>query len=365
MPMRTVGVEEELLLVDARTCQTSPVATSLLSADDPLLDGEFLEEMVEVQTRPHTDAEGLLQELCELRRHVAARAATVDAAPAGLATSARAVGGHVRDVERYRRIWDTYGALARGHLTCGSHIHVGVADEHEGVGVLDGLRDWLPTLMALTAGSPFHDGQDTGYASYRWQLTARWPVSGPPPWCGSNTVYHQYVDAVVDEGLIFDEGMLYLDARLSAHVPTVEVRIADISPDVRDTLGLALLVRALVETEAGRWRAGRGPGHSHPPVGTSDLRRQTWLASWRGLSGALVDPRTGRPVPAAEAVGALLRHVRPALLESGDRPAVEAWVAELLGAGGEAGRQRTILEQTGSIADVVADAVRRTVDLPV
>ncbi|GAA5168400.1 carboxylate-amine ligase [Ornithinimicrobium tianjinense] len=362
--MRTVGVEEELLLVEPGTGEALPVASSLLGADDPLLDGEFLEEMVEVQTRPHTSADGLLDELCALRRHAAARAATVGAAPAGLATLSLASGGHVREVERYRRIWDTYGALARGHLTCGCHVHVGVADEHEGVGVLDGVRNWLPTLMALTAGSPFHAGADTGFASYRWQLTARWPVSGPPPWSGSSTAYHQYVDALIDQGLIFDEGMLYLDARLSAHVPTVEIRIADVSPDVRDTVGLALLVRALVETEARRWRAGRGRGQAHPPVSTSELQRQTWLASWRGLSGPLVDPRSGRPVPAARAVGELLRHVRPALVESGDRPEVEAWVEGLLGVGGEAGRQRAVLESTGSLGEVVADAVRRTVELP-
>lgn len=359
--MRTVGVEEELLLVDPRTGQLVPAADRVVGGD-PRIVGEFAQEMVELRTRPHTDPQSVLDELCELRATIAERATAAGAAAAALSVSPLTAGGTVTDAERYHRIVEEYGVLPRRHLTCGCHVHVGVGDEDEGVAALAGLRAWLPALMALTAGSPFHDGEDTGFASYRWQLTSRWPVSGPPPVCGSAACYHRYVDGLVASGVILDAGMVYLDARLSSHLPTVEIRIADVTPDVEHTAAFALAVRALVETVADP-DGGSDPETGPGPV-ASPVEPATWLASWRGLTGDLVDPRTGRPAPAAEVLSAFVEHVRPALQEAGDLDRVTSWVAGVLRTGGEAQRHREIARRAGALGAVVADVVRRTADLP-
>lgn len=355
--MRTVGVEEELLLVDVRTGEPAAVAEQVLRGQDEQITGEFLAQMIEARSRPHTDPGDLLAELRGLREEIAVRAGEVGAVPAALSTSP--LPGHpvVMPEERYRRIVETYGVLARHHLSCGCHVHVGVADPDEGARVLDGLRAWLPTLLALTAGSPFTAGEDTGFASYRWQLMARWPSSGPPPQVGSADGYRRFVEALLGSGVILDRHMLYLDARLSDHLPTVEVRVADVCPDVRVTVLLAVLVRALVETEA-RILAPRGG--DHPLAGTALLRSATWQASWAGLSGGLVDPSTGGLAPAGQVVADLVDHVRPAL---GVREVgmVEREVRRLLGSGGEAARQREVHRRTGRLADVVADVARLTV----
>lgn len=359
--MRTVGVEEEFLLVDPRTGEPVALADRLLDRDERIT-AEFLAQMIELRTSPHDSTQNLLAELCALRAAVAARAARESAAPAALGTSPLPVTGVVMPVERYGRILDEYGVLAREQITCGCHVHVQVDDAEEGASVLDGLRVWLPTLLSLTAGSPFRSGQDTGFASYRWQMMTRWPVSGPPPVVGSADGYRRCVDRLLATGILLDEGMVYLDARLSSHLPTVEVRVADVCPDVRTTVLLASLVRALVETVARRGPGPGTPGADDP--GTAQLRLATWRASRWGLAGSLVSPVTGRPVPASKVVQSLVDEVRPALQDAGELRFVEEGVGTLLARGGEACRQRQVYRRTGALVDVVSDVVRRTADLP-
>ncbi|HSP61167.1 MAG TPA: glutamate--cysteine ligase [Ornithinimicrobium sp.] len=362
--MRTVGVEEEFLLVDVRTGELLPVAGELLRETDDQITGEFLEQMIETRSRPHQGAAGLVADLRDLRGEVAARAARHGAAPAALSTSPLPTHGVVRPVERYGRIVDAYGALARQHLTCACHVHVEVADDEEGAVVLDGLREWLPTLLALSAGSPFAAGEETGYASYRWQLMARWPSGGPPPVVRSAEGYRSLVDGLLETGVILDRGGLYLDARLSDHQSTVEVRVADVCPDLGVTVLLAVLVRALVETAAERGVVGADrpvPG-DRPLADTTMLRAATWQASRAGLTGDLVHPDTGRLAPAEQVLTDLVEHVRPGLAAAGDLALVEEEVRRVLRRGGEASRQREVLRRTGRLADVVADVARLTVE---
>jgi carboxylate-amine ligase len=150
--------------------------------------------------------------------------------------------------------------------------------------------------------------------------------------------------------------MVYFDARLSATWPTVEVRVADVALRVEDAVLLAGLVRGLVDTAAEEWRAGEPA----PDVRTEVLRVAGWRAARSGLSGDLVDPRTGRPAPAADVLAALVEHVRKALARHGDEPLVDAGVAELLRRGSGAVLQRAVYEETGDLAAVVRAAVAAT-----
>ncbi|WP_143665942.1 YbdK family carboxylate-amine ligase, partial [Streptomyces griseus] len=175
-------------------------------------------------------------------------------------------------------------------LTCGCHVHVSVASDEEGVAVLDRMRRWLPVLLALSANSPYWQGRDSGYSSYRSQVWGRWPSAGPVDVHGSAEAYHDRVRSLVGTGALRDEGMIYFDARLSHRYPTVEVRIADVCLDPADTVLLATLVRGLVDTAAREWRAGEPP----PDIDTSLLRVATWRAGRSGLEGRLVHPRTLR-----------------------------------------------------------------------
>lgn len=161
---------------------------------------------------------------------------------------------------------------------------------------------------------------------------------------------------MVESGVLLDEGMVYFDARLSHRYPTVEIRVADVCADLEDTMVLAGLCRALVETAARSAQRGEPP----LPVPTSLLRLATWRAGHDGLDGALVDPATSRPVPAGVLVRRLLDEIRPALEDFGDLQRVAGGVERLLSDGSGATRQRRTYERTGQLVDVVAEAVRVT-----
>ena len=150
--------------------------------------------------------------------------------------------------------------------------------------------------------------------------------------------------------------MIYTDARLSRHFPTIEIRICDVCADARDAVLLAALCRGLVETAAREYV----DGVPAPPAHTSLLRLAAWQAGKAGLGGALVDPRTLRPASARAVVDALVEHVAVALDEYGDRDVVTDGVHRLFSRGTGATRQRAVMAQTGRLADVVTDLVRAT-----
>ena len=114
---------------------------------------------------------------------------------------------------------ERYGNVSPGPGYNGMHVHVGIPDPEIGVQVLNHLRPWLPMLHAATANSPFYNGRDTGYASWRSVLWNRWPPVGPTPWLESHAQYETLVDDLIARGMLLDEGMLYWYARLSAHLP--------------------------------------------------------------------------------------------------------------------------------------------------
>lgn len=226
--------------------------------------------------------------------------------------------------------------------------------------VLDRIRNWLPVLIALSANSPFWHGEDTGYASYRSQVWNRWPTSGPLDILGTLEAYHQLVHDMVSTGVALDEGMVYFDARLSRHYPTVEIRLADVCLRPENTVLLAGIARGLVETAGREWRAGVEP----VAVPTGLLRLACWKAGRWGLRGELLDPATSRPVPALAVVNALLEHILGALEDSGDLQRVEELTDELLRTGTGAVRQLEVLHRTGDLEDVVDDAANCTAQVP-
>ena len=186
-----------------------------------------------------------------------------------------------------------FGLTVSEELTCGCHVHVGIDSDDEGVGALDRIRPWLPPLLALTANSPFWQGGDSGYASYRSQVWQRWPSAGPYAPFGSPAGYHATVQAMIDTDTLLDPGMVYFDARLSVQHPTLEVRVGDVCLDVDDAVLLAALVRGLVETAARAWRAGVPAD----PVRLELLRLAAWRAGRSGVDGVLLDPCSWRPMP--------------------------------------------------------------------
>ncbi|GAA3840378.1 glutamate--cysteine ligase [Streptomyces phyllanthi] len=343
--------------MDADTGEPRAVSGAVLAlAPDSGLEQELQLEQLEVATRPMSATGGLSQEIRRWRAEAARRAARVGAVPVALATSPLPVHPSLTSSERYRWMREEFALTAQEQLTCGCHIHVGVLSDEEGVAVLDRIRPWLAPLVALSGNSPFWQGRDTGYSSYRSRVWGRWPSAGPVEIFGSAERYRRQVRAMLDTGALLDEGMIYFDARLSRNYPTVEVRVADVCMEAEDTVLLATLIRALVETAAREWRAGDPP----EPAGIGLLRLAGWRAGRSGLDDRLVQPLTWTPAPAQTVVRSLLDHVREALDDAGDLPSAEERLASLLERGNGARRQRQIFERTGELAAVVRDCATRT-----
>jgi len=315
--LRTVGVEEELLLIDggnSRPAAVGPEVVEAAAGSDRPLEHELKQEQVEIGSRPSTSIPAILAELRELRSAAARAAQARGATIAAVATSPWKVEPQTTPDDRYARMTERFGLLARQQLTCGQHVHVAVASRNEGVAVLDRIRGWLPVLTAISANSPFWQGQDTDYASFRSVLWGRWPTAGPTDPFGDEAGYDQAVRELIASGAAMDDGMIYFDARLSARYPTIEIRVADVCTDVEDAVLIAALARALVDTAGADWVSGKRT----PAIRTALLRAASWRAARSGLSGELIDPRSGAPIPAWTLLEDLLQLLAAALERSGD-----------------------------------------------
>uniref|UniRef100_UPI002027DDC8 carboxylate-amine ligase n=1 Tax=Actinotalea sp. C106 TaxID=2908644 RepID=UPI002027DDC8 len=269
--MRTVGVEEEYLLLDAGgtpvassgaaikaiTPSPRPPDTAAPSTDGPEVEGELTQQQLESGTRPRTGLDEVLEEVRHARARAQRAAQGGGARIAALGTSPVAVEPTTSPHPRYEELVRRFALTAREQLTCGCHIHVGVESDEEGVQVIDRIGPWLPVLLALSSNSPFWHGADSGYASYRSQVWNRWPSAGPTAQFGSADAYHAAVEDLVATGTILDAGMVYFDARLSARYPTVEIRVADVCLDAEDAVLVAALARGLVDTAADDAAHGR------------------------------------------------------------------------------------------------------------
>ncbi|WP_040160487.1 carboxylate-amine ligase [Nigerium massiliense] len=363
---RSVGIEEELLLVDPASGALVPAGGRALrrhvartgDVEGSDVTKELFLPMIETGTDPcHTRAE-LLADLVRVRG-LALRAA--EEAGAALVASGTPVieraGRRMTPDERYRRMEAEYGRIARDALTCGTHVHVEVGDDFDlAVAVLDRLRPWLPVLVALAANSPFWGGGDTGHASFRSQVWRRWPTAGQAEPYGDAAGYRAATQALLDAGAGLDPGMLYLDARLAAGLPTVEIRVADVCLDLRDTLTVAVLCRGLVDAAVADLHAGRPV----PDVRSDLLHAAHWRAGRYGLGGELVHPVTGRLASARDVLGATLDRVRDHLAP-GDADWLRSSLDRVLADGTGADAQRAAAASaSGDLSAVVRVLAERT-----
>ncbi|OYD70171.1 glutamate--cysteine ligase 2 [Rhodococcus sp. OK302] len=355
----TLGVEEEFLVCDPHTGRPSLRNTEVAAAAGELgltLQLELSRCQIETSTSIGTHISDLRDQLCE------SRAVTADAA-ARTGCQLLAVGTPFYDpppdsitvTPRYQQMAEQFGALTTG-VMCGCHVHVGVEDREQAVQVINHLRPWLPTLLALTANSPISAGVDTGYASWRYILFGRWPSSGPPPYFESPHDYDAAVATMLETAVILDPHMVYWYVRISDHLPTIEIRISDVPATVEETMTFAALVHALVTTAM----KAISRGESAPIVDQAVLHAACWRAARDGLSGCGLDVNRKRLVPAHHLVRRLLAHTASTLAELGELEQVTTSLASVLDHGNGAIVQRRTLACRGKVADVIDESAQRT-----
>jgi glutamate---cysteine ligase / carboxylate-amine ligase len=362
--MITVGVEEEFLLLFPNGA-VAPVAPGVLraTAGTAGIKAEFMTFQVETTSGVCTDLTDLAGQLIQLRVRVAEAAEHVGARLVASASPPFGDGGlaMLTDTARYRELAARFPAAAARTGTCACQVHVGMADRELGVQVLGRLRPWLPVLLAITANSPFLDGRDTGWSSIRYRRQVSWPTFRPPASWPSVESYDRAVSALLQRGVAFDQGSVYLLARLSPRFPTLEVRLADTCLHVQDAVLLAAVVRGLVAALVDDVRRGRP---AVPTSGTA-LRAQLLAVALRGTPTAMVGPRLASGERSIEPLlAALLQKIRPALEANGDLDEVLTGLERLVRVGTGARQQRRLRAGRSHEAFVAALA-RAAVDAPV
>ncbi|QDV86325.1 carboxylate-amine ligase [Planctomycetes bacterium TBK1r] len=358
----SIGVEEEYQLVD-------PTSGRLLPNCKRVIEQIGKQTTAEIQHELHLTQIEMASKVCktldEVRRSVSIVRGDLIVAAGNTGSALVAAGTNPLPVpasdsftpkRRYQVMSQRFQQIARDMLIFGCHVHVSMEDRSMGVQVMNQCRRWLPILQALSANSPYWDGEDTGYASYRRELWAQWPMAGPPPHLDDLADHEACVDELVRAGAIKDESFIYWDIRLPTKVPTIEFRGADVMLAVEETVGYAGLIRAIVMQAMQDIHSNR----INRPIRPSLLSYAMWHAARYGISKDLVDPLTCEKLAAKEAVFRLLDEVRPSLERAGDEQCVNGYVQRLFDVGIGADRQRAAVGPDGDVAQAVHYAISET-----
>jgi carboxylate-amine ligase len=361
-PNYTIGIEEELMILDASSFElVNAVETLLEGAPPERVKPELMESVLEIATSPHPDTAAAGRELRALRAHVAASAAQHGLTIGSAGTHPFAMWEEQRIVarERYRGLVSDLGFVARQELLFGQHVHVGLDDREKAIHVANGMRVHLPVLLALSANSPFWRGDETGLASARTPIFRAFPRVGIPPTYADWADYEASIAFMVESGVIEDYTYLWYDVRPHPKLGTVEIRVMDGQTRVEHTLGLAALIQAMVKELAEHFEAG-GELARYPHQMVDENK---WLAARHGLDGELVDLPSRERVAARELAQRLLDRLRPHAEELGSAAEL-AGVEDLLERGNGAARQRVVHAANHDLHEVVAEIAAATVAAP-
>ena len=358
----TIGVEEEFQIIDPQTYSLDAGVEHILPRARETLGDAVQYELILSQVEAATP---ICHTLADVRTALTHQRRVLIEAAERAGKKIAAAGTHpfspwyeqqITPKERYQFLVRDFQRIIQEQVIFGCHVHVGLSDGEIALEVMNRARLWLSPLLALSANSPFLDGEDTRYASFRTGLWWTSPLSGPPPFFSSRADHDTFIQALVSSKGVEDATRIYWDIRLPERYETVEFRVMDVCMRVDEAVMLAGLIRALVRTCSDAARRNT----LVPDVRAELLRIASWRAARYGLEEELVDVLTGRTVPAHDLIEHFLAFLRPALEIEGDWELVSRLVAHTLKNGNGAMRQRGLFQQTGSIQDVVQYIVDET-----
>jgi carboxylate-amine ligase len=359
----SLGIEVELSLVDRRTGRLVDAASSILDAMGadhpervhPKAKHELFECTVEIIT-------GVCETVAEAKADLAATLdeVRVHAEERGLAPIS--VGTHpfgrwreqtFSRSERYAELVDEMQWTARRLLIFGIHFHVGVRSPEKAIAFVNILKQYIPHFLVLSASSPFWETEDSGLASTRTKVFETLPTAGIPPVLADWAEFEGLMATFIEARCIRSIREIWWDLRPHPDFGTVEFRICDGIPTLREIAALAALAQCLVQWLDERYDAGEFPR----PANEWLIRENKWLAARHGLDAELIVDDRGRRLPVRELLHELVASLHPVADRLGCRAELDD-VLTIVTNGPSYVRQRRIVEQGGSNADVVAALVR-------
>lgn len=333
----SLGVEEELLLVDAEHDLVAASETVLDSVPAPLAErvsSEIFAEQIELKTGICDGAEEVLADLSRARRGI--REAGHRLMASGLHPAARSGGAKLVSRPRYEVVREDFGDLL-STPPCGLHVHVGIPDPDTAVRVANAFRLYLPMLQAISANSPFREGADSGNASSRSSVVRSYPRFQMPRQLRDYEEFRRVADQLIAAAGVKDYTYIWWDVRPHPKLGTVEVRAVDVQTDARASTAIAALIQAIAAKELDRPTA---PGLYHEA-----LEESYFQAASHGLEAEILfDEET--PEPAVEVGRRVLESVRPYARELGGEDALEE-IERILREGNGADDQRRVHREGG------------------
>ncbi len=357
-PSYTLGIEEELMILDPESYNLANAVESLLEdAPNGEIKPELMESVLEIATTPCQDAREAGDQLRALRRQVAEAAERhgLCIGAAGTHPFAMWEDQRISGSERYRELVSALRFVARQEIIFGLHVHVGIDDADKAIHVTNGMRVHIPVLLALSANSPFWRAQATGLASTRMPIFRAFPRTGMPPTYEDWADYESRIGFMVESGAIKDYTFLWYDVRPHPNFGTVEVRAMDAQTRVEHTLGLAALIQAMVKELAEHYEEG-GELARYP---YEMLEENRWLAARHGLDGQLVDLPHKRLVSTKELARRLFDRLRPHAQDLGAEQEFDG-LEDIIERGDGATRQRMVFEANHDFNEVVREIVAAT-----
>jgi carboxylate-amine ligase len=354
-PAYTVGIEEELMILDPDTYALVNAIDDLLAeSPEGEIKPELMESVLEISTTPCADMREAGTALRAMRRQVRdiADAKGLCIGSAGTHPLARWEDQRITAAPRYRDLVEALRFVARQELIFGLHVHVGLDDPEKAIHVANGIRVHVPILLALSANSPYWRGDDTGLASTRTPIFRAFPRVGIPPYYADWEDYERRIAFMVDAGVMEDYTWLWYDVRPHPNFGTVEIRAMDAQTHVEHTLGLAALIQAMVKELSEHYEAGEQL--SDFPYEMLDENK--WLASRHGLEGELVDLPERETVSAKALARRLYDRLKEHAQDLGAAAELEG-IVDLLEHGNGANRQRRVYEANRDFSELLQDIV--------
>jgi carboxylate-amine ligase len=351
----TIGIEEELMILDAGSLELVNAIESML---EPAAVGdikpELMESVLEISTDPCPGTAQAGEQLRSLRRQVIDTATSKGMAIGAAGTHPFALWENQRIVARprYRDLISALRFVARQELIFGVHVHVGIDDPDKAIHVANGMRVHMPILLALSANSPFWRAGTTGLASSRTPIFRAFPRVGIPPAYKDWEDYERRIEFMVEARVIEDYTYLWHDVRPHPQFGTVEVRVMDSQTRVEHTVGLAALVQGMVKELSEHFESG-GRLSKYP---FEMLDENKWLAARHGLEGELVDLPSADRVQTRALARRLLDRMREHCQDLGSTDDLAA-VEDLLERGNGAARQVVVYEANHDLHEVMAEIV--------
>lgn len=361
-PTPSLGVELELHIVDPVSGELVSAANEILAelgrdhpeGEHPKAKHELFQSTIEIITgvcsTPAEAKADLGETLREVREAAERRGLTLMSA--GTHPFALARDQDVSPNPRYHALVEEMQWTARRLLICGTHFHVGLRSGEQAIAVFNELQRYLPLFMIMSSSSPYLETEDTGLATSRSKVFESLPTAGLPPLLRDWSDFEDFMETLMKAECISSIREVWWDVRPHPDFGTVELRMCDAAPTLRETVALAALAQCLVARLADQFDAGELP----EPLRQWIIRENRWLAARHGTDAELIVDDRGTRVPARQLLADLVAELGPMAEHLGAAAELDDLIS-LWSVGPSYVRQRRIVDAGGTYEDVVASLI--------